>query len=142
MSYSCQPTTQPQQHQIQDMSETYTTAQGNNVSLTHQARPGIKPTFSWILVAFFTTEPQQERHIFNSNKLWQADFQCCKNSHAYCQYMIFHEVFHSCQCFPGDVCLQLNKLLEFLLWLSRLRIWRGVPKDVDSTPGLTHWLRT
>ena len=29
-------------------------------SLTHWARPGIKPTFSWILVGFVTAEPWQE----------------------------------------------------------------------------------
>ena len=32
----------------------------NAGSLTHWARPGIKPAFSWILVGFVTTEPQWE----------------------------------------------------------------------------------
>ena len=33
-------------------SETYTTAHSNANSLTHWARPGIKPTSSWILIRF------------------------------------------------------------------------------------------
>ena len=33
---------------------------GNTGSITHGVRPGIKPTTSWILVGFVTTEPQQE----------------------------------------------------------------------------------
>ena len=33
----------------------------NMESLTHWARPGIKPVSSWILVRFVTTEPQQEQ---------------------------------------------------------------------------------
>ena len=47
-------------HQIQVASETYTTAQSNVGSLTHWARPGIKPATSWFLVRFVTTAPQQE----------------------------------------------------------------------------------
>ena len=46
-SSSCQP--QPQQHQIWAASETYTTAHGNTRSLTHRARLGIEPSFSWVL---------------------------------------------------------------------------------------------
>ena len=38
----------------------YTTAHGNTGSLTHGARPGIKPSSSWLLVRFVTTEPQWE----------------------------------------------------------------------------------
>ena len=48
------PTSQPQQHQIQAESATYATAHGNTGSLSHWARPGIKPTSSWILVGFLT----------------------------------------------------------------------------------------
>ena len=39
------------------VSATCTTAHGNTGSLTHRARPGIKPESSWILVGFPTTEP-------------------------------------------------------------------------------------
>ena len=35
----------------------YTPAHGNAGSLTHRARPGIKPASSWTLVGFITTEP-------------------------------------------------------------------------------------
>ena len=45
----------------------YTTAHSNARSLTHWARPGIKPASSWILVGFITTKPLWEllvkRHI-------------------------------------------------------------------------------
>ena len=51
---------QRQQHQIWAASMTYTAAHGNAGSLTHWARPGMKPTFSWILITFITTEPQWE----------------------------------------------------------------------------------
>ena len=37
---------------------TYTTAHGNDGSLTHWAGPGIKPTSSWIPVGFISPEPQ------------------------------------------------------------------------------------
>ena len=40
---------QPQPHQIRAAFATYTTAHGNTGSLTPWARPGIKPTSSWIL---------------------------------------------------------------------------------------------
>ena len=41
-------------------SATYTTAHGKAGSLTQCLRPGIKPTSSWILVGFITTEAQWE----------------------------------------------------------------------------------
>ena len=45
-------TPQPQQHQIWALSATYTTSHGNIESPTLQARSGIEPTSSWILVGF------------------------------------------------------------------------------------------
>ena len=42
----------------QDTFATYTTAQGNAGPLTHLVRPGIRLASSWILVRFFTTQPQ------------------------------------------------------------------------------------
>ena len=45
---------EPQQGRIWAASETYTTAQGNDGSLTHWARPGIEPASSWTLVRFLT----------------------------------------------------------------------------------------
>ena len=82
------PTPQPQQCQIWAMSMAYTTAHGNNGSLTLNqplvgrkgrrdgvlpwlsgdepdwARPGIESMSSWMLVRFVTTEPRQELHPF------------------------------------------------------------------------------
>ena len=52
-SCSHRPTPEPQQHSIQAMSVTYTTAHGNAGSLTHPVRPGIEPTTSWFLAGFF-----------------------------------------------------------------------------------------
>ena len=49
---------------IQAESLTYTTAHGSTGSLTHWGRPGIGPTFSWILVRFISTEPQWELLFF------------------------------------------------------------------------------
>ena len=59
-SCSCQPIPQTQQHQIQTMSATSTTAHGNTRSLTHRMRPGIKPASSWTPVRFVSTVPRQE----------------------------------------------------------------------------------
>ena len=42
----------PQQSRIRAASATHTTAHGNAGSLTHWARPGIKPLTSWFLVGF------------------------------------------------------------------------------------------
>ena len=49
-----------QQSGVWAVSVTYTTAHGNDRSLTHWARPEIEPTFSWILVRFISTVPQRE----------------------------------------------------------------------------------
>ena len=54
------PTPQPQQHGIRAASSAYTRAHGNIGSLNHWAKPGIKPSFSWILVGFVTAEPRGE----------------------------------------------------------------------------------
>ena len=46
------PIPEPQQFEIWAASATYTTLHGNTRSLTHWARPGIKPETSWFLVGF------------------------------------------------------------------------------------------
>ena len=51
-SCSHRPMPELQQHRIWAVSATYTTAHGNAGSLTHWARPGIKPATSWFLVRF------------------------------------------------------------------------------------------
>ena len=67
---------QPQQHEIQATSVTYTMAHGNNRSLTHWARPGIKPASSWILVWFIFTAPQWELPVLYFC-LVQSSLQLC-----------------------------------------------------------------
>ena len=52
------PQPQPQPCRIQAMFATYTTGHNNAGSLTLWARPWIEPVSSWILVGFFSTEPQ------------------------------------------------------------------------------------
>ena len=59
------PQPQPQQGQMPAASATYTTARGNAGSLTHRARPGIRPSSSWILAGFITTEPRQESQNYS-----------------------------------------------------------------------------
>ena len=47
----------------------YAIAHGNVGSLTHWARPGIKPSTSWFLVGFFSAAPWQELwSLLNLNK--------------------------------------------------------------------------
>ena len=50
----------PHQRWIQATSSTYTAAHSNARSLTHWARPGIKPLSSWIIVRFISAEPRRE----------------------------------------------------------------------------------
>ena len=60
-SYSGQPMPQPQQWGIQAESVTYTTAHSG--SLTQRARPGFKPTSSWILAVLISAAPQWEFQV-------------------------------------------------------------------------------
>ena len=53
-----QPIPQPQPHQIQATSVSYSTVYGNAGWLTYWAGPGIEPTSSWILVRVVSAEPQ------------------------------------------------------------------------------------
>ena len=98
-------------------------------SLTHWARPGIKPTSSWLLVGFVSTAPQGQlpmEHFLkcfiiiskSSSKHWLPTFSW--------SYQISTKGFHTTiRTIPSS-----NGLREFLLWLSRLgtqavsmRIW-------------------
>ena len=63
---------QPQPHQVQAASATYTTTQSNARFLTHWGRPGIKPATSWFLVGFVSAEPRWELHVF----CFKWDLQC------------------------------------------------------------------
>ena len=49
-------------------------AHGNARFLTHGERPGIKPTSSWVLVGFVTTEPCQELQKFYVQ--YSIQYQC------------------------------------------------------------------
>jgi len=73
-SCSCCPTPQPQQLRIQAMSKTYTTAHGNAGSLTHWARPGIKPVSLWMLVRFINHWATTGTPFFNlfKYKKWSS----------------------------------------------------------------------
>ena len=64
------PTPQPQQCQIRAASATYTTSHSNARSLTHLARPGIKPATSWFLVGFVSAVPQRELPPFVFTLQW------------------------------------------------------------------------
>ena len=63
---ACWPAPQSQQCWIQASSVSYTTALSHTGSLTHWARPGSKPTSSWILIRFVSAVPQCElpRHVY------------------------------------------------------------------------------
>ena len=58
------PTPQPQQHQIQAESTTYTTGGSNTGSFTHWARPGIETATSWFLGGFVSASPWWELLCF------------------------------------------------------------------------------
>ena len=71
-SCNCQPTSQPQQRRIWAASVTYATACSNERSLTNWARPGIEPSFSWILVRFlnyWATTGTPEKYFLHFEEL-------------------------------------------------------------------------
>ena len=68
--HGCQPP--PQQCWIQVASATYTTAHSNTGSPTKWARPGSKPTSSWVLFGFISAVPQQTLPYLRI--LWKQKF--------------------------------------------------------------------
>ena len=68
---------QPQQHEIWAAASTYTITHGNTRSLTHWARPGFEPMFSWILVGFVTTELPRELWNLNLDAHISQCLPCC-----------------------------------------------------------------
>ena len=70
-----------QQRQLWAAPVTCTTAHSNVGSLTHWARPRVKPVSSWMLVRFVSTEPRQELQVLSpscGDVLWvslQYDIQ-------------------------------------------------------------------
>ena len=65
----------PQPCQIWAASVTHTTAYSHARSLTHWVRPGIKHASTWILVRFFSTEPQWDLPIAYLFMLLQVSFR-------------------------------------------------------------------
>ena len=59
-SCCCWTMPEPQYHQIQATSVTYTKAHGNTGSLTQWVRPEIESASSWILIRFVCAAPQWE----------------------------------------------------------------------------------
>ena len=51
------------QCQIRATSVVYVIAHGNSESITHWARPGVEPAYSWILVSFLTSESQRNTSV-------------------------------------------------------------------------------
>ena len=63
-------------HGIRAMSVTYTTAHGKAGSLIHWARPGFKPTSSWILVGFVNCWVMKGTPIFFFNEqFWRTELK-------------------------------------------------------------------
>ena len=60
-----------------------------------------------------------------------------------CCYTFFFFPEHSTYLYPGVkfIAAILKLLLEFLLWLSRLRIQHSVYEDEDSIPVLDQWVK-
>ena len=69
-------TPQPKQLGIRAMSATYTMAHGHTRSLTHWAKPGIKPASSWILVRFINHWATKKTPDFPSFKRIQRWHSC------------------------------------------------------------------
>ena len=107
---------------IQAVSSTYTTAQGNNGSLTHWARPGMEPSTSRFLVGFVSAAPQRELpiFIFLTMHLEGQDFQFWLS-------LIYHSFVCVCGvCVLRNLCwtqyffscflLECKKVLALLFW--------------------------
>ena len=60
----------------------YTTASSNARSLTHQARLGIKPASSWILIGFLN------HWATTGTRYWTADLQNCKGINFCCHKLL------------------------------------------------------
>ena len=111
-SSSCWPTPEPQKFGIQATSATYTTAQGYARSLTHWARPGIKPTNSGFLVLFVNHWAMTETPILGILKLFKFSKIVNMKSRP---IQIFEVVLNFIKYIFGN-CLIDNKLKCFWLW--------------------------
>ena len=105
---------EPQQHQIQAASATYTTAHSNPRSLTHWLRPGIKPATWWFLVGFISAAPGQELQFHS------LYITCSRDSNSRnwspCTKILWGYV---------SLSLPLKGRGGFLLWIASLEPGRG-----------------
>jgi len=89
---------------------TCTTADGNAGSLTHWARPGIEPAFSWMIVRFISDEPGWEflPHLI---QIFSKEIK-----HFRCSLRLHRITYNSISLIPSpEVTILLN--LAFFNWL-------------------------
>jgi len=101
-SYSCRPMPQARPCLIWADSAIYTTAHSNARSLTHWARPGIKPPSSWILVRLITAEPQRELPNSILSKALKEGQTLWENQSKDILCFLFFGCAHGLQKFPGQ----------------------------------------
>ena len=144
-SYSCWPTPQPQQRRIWAAFMTYNTAHGNAGSLTHCARPGMKPlsqcsqdaadphsqrSYHSFCLPLKDSFPNSETMtIFSYITIWKF---YCFTSH------IYTYSYCNCysKCFP-DQSLGNSQSLTFLLLTCK---WRNYLKTRLQTGFLSQAL--
>ena len=139
---------------IQAASVAHTTAHSNGRSLTHWARPGLKPASSWILVTFVTAEPWwelEEYFYFLKNIFIRVDLQCSINfyctakwpSYTYIYMHSFsHIIFHyvPSQMIRVPYAIQQD-LIAYLLDIQKScegnTVFLCISYPVSFTPPLT-----
>ena len=86
------------------MSAAYPTAQGNTRTLNQWVTPGIKPTSSWILVVFITSESGWEltkckfenHHIFGLWVLTKGKGIFCSRQNQFCTFLKWDKISLGC----------------------------------------------
>ena len=96
---------EPHQCQIWAESVTYITTHNNAGSLTHGARPGIKPSTSWFLVGFVSTEPRRELLFGIIGMHFSTAFSCI--------YCLFSFTYELCVWVCACVCMRLPRGLQY-----------------------------
>ena len=103
-----EPQPQLQQRQIWARSMTYTTAHTNTKTLTHWARPEIKPATSRILVRFISTELQQKLwNLFLTLHLKPYTLKLLRHRKTQAAYMLVNVYFFYTSSCPKMVCRKL-----------------------------------
>ena len=122
----------------------YTRAHGNARSLTHWARPGIKPVSTRILVGFVTTEPQWELlQLFfygHTHNIWKFPGQD-SNTHLRRNWSRCSQILKPCIRVAAPKPIHLNNLeghrahywfqtVDSVSWLASLVLfWLNLNKD-------------